>query len=219
MEQSDNSPDPTPNLPVHRYDGWTADRQEEFLTALAACGCVRDACKAVGMSHVSAYRLRAKPSAMAFRRAWDAALDCAMSRLEDAALSRAINGVARPIFYQGELVGEWRHHDERLAMFLLRYRRALRYGSQLDRLPPPPPPVHPPGWDDEPDPDEAMGLLDYHLGELTDYGEPPDSARQLLAGIAKAFPATKSPRALDGGTFGNFAPDCDDRDAPLEPPE
>lgn len=83
---------------TQRHDGWTAEKQEGFLKALASCGCVREACAAVGMSHVSAYRLRARPSAIAFRKAWDAALDCAMHRLEEAALSRALNGVPRPVF-------------------------------------------------------------------------------------------------------------------------
>ena len=209
MSDSNDSPEPTPKLrvPTPRYDGWTADRQAAFLTALAACGSVRDACKAVGMSNVSAYRLRARPSAIAFRRAWDAALDCAMHRFEEAALSRAINGVPRPIFYQGEQVGEWRDHDERLAMFLLRYRRGHRYGSHLDRLLPPPPPEPPPGCEnDEPDPDEAMGLLDWYLEELTDYGDPP-------------YLANRSSRAMDGANFANFDPDCEGGGSPVEPPE
>ena len=98
MERTDSEPQPQlPSLPAPatRHDGWTAERQEAFLTALAAGGCVREACRQVGMSHVSAYALRARPSAIAFRAAWDAALDHAMHRLEEAALSRALNGVPR----------------------------------------------------------------------------------------------------------------------------
>ena len=49
-------------------------------------------------------------------------------------LSRAINGVPRPIFHKGEQVGEYRHYDERLTMFLLRYRDPTRYGKWLDRI-------------------------------------------------------------------------------------
>lgn len=185
------------NLPVsttQRHDGWTAERQEAFLKTLASCGCVREACAAVGMSHVSAYRLRARPSAIAFRKAWDAALDCAMHRLEEAALSRALHGVARPVFYKGEQVGEWRHHDERLTMFLLRYRRAHRYCEQ----PGTPPRMLAPGMEDEPDDDEAMGRLDWMLDELTDYGDPSRLGGEALA------PAAEPPPAIDGGNFGNF---------------
>ena len=167
-----------PNLStkVTRHDGWTVDRQTRFLTALAASGCVREACAAAGMSYGSAYKLRSRPSATAFRMAWDAALDCAMSRLESAALSRAIDGVPRPIFHKGEQVGEWRYHDERLAMFLLRYRRPHRFGSQFDHLPPPAPLLLPsidPNEQSPSDPDEAMAELDWHLDDLEDEPENP----------------------------------------------
>ena len=52
--------------------------------------------------------------------------------------SRALHGVPRPIFYKGEQVGEWRHYDERLTMFLLRTRRPDRYGRWIEQTPPPP---------------------------------------------------------------------------------
>ena len=113
------------------------------------------------MSRQSFYDLHDRPAAAAFRRAVEAALDSAMTRIDEGAISRAIEGVPRPIFYKGEQVGEYRHFDERLTMFLLRYRRPHRYGAHLDRLPPPPPPRLPPGIEDEgPDPDEAIGQLD-----------------------------------------------------------
>src|SRR3546814_15697247 len=83
---------------------------------------------------MSAYRLRARADAQSFRYAWDFALDHAIGRLGDAVLSRAINGVARPVFYQGEQIGERRHYDERLAMWLLRYRDPVRYGAWRDDM-------------------------------------------------------------------------------------
>ena len=161
----------SPNLPARRprHDGWTVERQEAFLKALAACGCVTHACRAVGLSRESAYQLYNRPSAAAFRRGWDAALDCSVRLVEDEAWARAIRGVARPVFYQGEQVGEYRHYDERLTMFLLRYRRPHRY-CELPKLPPP---VLPPGGEDEgPDPDEAIGSLDFHLGDLEEVDLP-----------------------------------------------
>src|SRR5690606_34866623 len=91
------------------------------------------ACRAVGMSERSAYALRARADAISFRNAWDTALDYAIRRLSDAALSRALNGVTVPVFFQGEQIGERRYYDERLTMFLLRYRDPLRYGKWLDR--------------------------------------------------------------------------------------
>ena len=125
--------EPVPVLP--RHDGWTAERQIAFIEKLADCGCVSAAAKHVGMSRESARKLRLRPCGRAFRDAWDAALDCAYADVEEAAMERVKKGVARPIFYKGEQVGEWRHHDERLTMFLLRFRRRHRFGPEADSLP------------------------------------------------------------------------------------
>ncbi|MFL6762017.1 MAG: hypothetical protein ACJ8FB_05605 [Sphingomicrobium sp.] len=116
-----------------RHDGWTAEKQIRFIETLAHSKCVDEACRSVGMSDTSAYALRGKPCGAAFRRAWFAAMDCQMQRVEQSSIERSINGVPRPIFYKGEQVGEWRHYDERLTMFLLRSRRPARYGKWMDR--------------------------------------------------------------------------------------
>ena len=65
-------------------------------------------------------------------------------------MERSKNGIARPIFYKGEQVGEWRHYDERLTMFLLRFRRRHRFGPEADILPRPPADI--PGYE----PDEEI---------------------------------------------------------------
>lgn len=173
---------PSNNLHARRprHDGWTVERQAAFLKALASCGCVTHAARSVGLSRESAYQLYNRPSAAAFRRGWDAALDCAVRLVEDEAWSRAIHGVARPVFYQGEQVGEYRHFDERLAMFLLRYRRPHRY-AEIPRLTPP---LIPPGSEEEgADPDEAIGSLDFHLDDLEDEAVLPDRAAPGCATI------------------------------------
>jgi hypothetical protein len=129
-----------------RHDGWTAEKQIAFIEALAETGCVEEACRRVGMSDSAAYKLRLRPCGAPFRRAWDAALDYSLHRLEHAVFDRSLNGVPRPVFYKGEQVGEWRHFDERLTMFLLRTRRPDRYGKWIERM------LAPEGDDDEPDP-------------------------------------------------------------------
>jgi hypothetical protein len=121
---------PVPVRP--RHDGWSPECQTEFIEALAQCGCIEEACARVGKSTASAYGLRQRTDAQSFRQAWEAALDVAIQRLSDAVFGRAINGVSRPVYYQGQQIGERRHYDERLAMFLLRYRDPLRYGAWLD---------------------------------------------------------------------------------------
>ncbi len=128
----DDLTDFTPVPTRARHDGWTPDKQGAFIDALAETGCVDRAAKVAGMSVQSAYRLRRRADAQAFRLAWEAALDMAISRLSHAAISRAIHGVPRPIFYQGEQVGEWRHYDEHMARYLLSYRDPVRYGRWRD---------------------------------------------------------------------------------------
>lgn len=124
----------TPVKLRRRHDGWDPDTQVEFIKALAESACVDEACRRVGRSRESAYELRRRPNSESFRTAWDAALDYAVRRLSDVAFSRCINGVPRPVFYKGEQIGERRHYDERLTMFLLRYRDPCRYGAWLDHM-------------------------------------------------------------------------------------
>jgi hypothetical protein len=124
-----------------RHDGWTAERQIRFIQLLAATKCVDEAARRVGMSDTSAYELRDRPCGADFRKAWDIALESQLDRVEHSAVERCVSGVVRPIFYKGEKVGEYRHFDERLTMFLLRTRRPQRYGKWIDQVPPPEPEV------------------------------------------------------------------------------
>lgn len=117
-----------------RHDGWTPERQIGFIEALAQSACVEEACRRVGMRVSSAYALRQRVDARSFREAWDAALDFAVKRVSDGAFSRAVNGVEVPVFFQGEQIGTRRCFDERLTMFILRYRDPVRYGKYNDRV-------------------------------------------------------------------------------------
>lgn len=125
----------TPVQLRYRRDGLTPERQVSVIQAIAECGCVREACARVGISAESVYKLLRRPDAQSFRVALDLALDGAADRIEDGAFSRALNGVEIPHYYKGELVGTHRRHDDRLAMFILRYRKPYRYGRHLDREP------------------------------------------------------------------------------------
>jgi len=126
-------------VPVRaRCDGWTPERQAAFIEKLVDTNSIAAACRHVGMSRESVRKLRRRPGGRAFRDACDAALDCGYAEIEQSAMERSKNGVARPIFFKGEQVGEWRHFDERLTMFLLRFRRRHRFGPEADTLPRPP---------------------------------------------------------------------------------
>ena len=132
-DKAPSAPDFDPVPLRYRRDGCTPQRQVDFIRYLAECGCVIEACRRVGLSSEAVYGLARRPDAQSFRVAWEIAMDNAVRRVGDNAFSRALNGVVIPHYYQGELVGEHRRWDERLTMFILRYRDPLRYGKHLDR--------------------------------------------------------------------------------------
>jgi hypothetical protein len=101
----------------YRFDGWTAGKQRLFLAALGDLGCIRDACKRVGMSKTSAYRLRERSAE--FAAAWDAALDRAATVLEQVAYDRAVTGVEEPVWYYGKQVGTRRRFSDGLLRMLV----------------------------------------------------------------------------------------------------
>src|SRR3546814_14220697 len=71
------------------------------------------------MSRQSAYQLRARLVGTPFDIAWEVALEHGLQQLAHAALERAIHGVARPHYFQGEKVGEHRVYSESITRFLL----------------------------------------------------------------------------------------------------
>jgi hypothetical protein len=117
-----------------RHDGWTPQKQIDLIKAIAITGCVAEACRQVKMSTTAAYTLYNRADAAELRQAWDAAVDQSTVRLTDAMMSRAIHGVAEPIFYKGEQVGERRRFNDRLGMWLLRHRAPDRYGAWRDKV-------------------------------------------------------------------------------------
>ena len=116
-----------------RHTGWTPERQLGFIEALADLGSVRAAANAVGMTPESAYMLRRHEQAGTFRKAWEAALDRGVERLEDAAMERALNGVEVPVYSYGKLVGTRRVFNDRLLMFILRNRASQRFAEHAGR--------------------------------------------------------------------------------------
>jgi len=111
-----------------RQDGWTPERQQGFIEALADTGSVKHAVARVGMSPEGAYMLRRAPGAESFAQAWLAALDHGIRQLEDIALDRAINGVEQPVYSYGKLIGTRTVYNDRLIMFMLRNRAIERFG-------------------------------------------------------------------------------------------
>jgi hypothetical protein len=109
--------------PSHRtrHDGWTQERQVRFLAAVAHTGCVTDACRIVGVSRGSAYRLRGlHPD---FADAWEKALLLAGQGLEAIAYKRAVEGSETIIMRNGvEVERRISPSDSLLALLIKRGR-------------------------------------------------------------------------------------------------
>ena len=118
---------PVPRLRARRGAVWTAQKQRDFIAALADTGSVQAAVQSVGMGFSAAYRLRRHPEGASFRDAWDAALALGIRRLEDIAMERAMHGVEETVWYQGKAVGTRRVFNDKLLMFMLRNRSGERF--------------------------------------------------------------------------------------------
>ena len=121
-----------------RHDGWTDERQQNFIAALADTGSVKAAAHRVNMTPEGAYLLRRHPEAASFRAAWEAALALGVQQLEDIAPhpicaanrhfgSRALYGQEVPVYSYGKLIGSRVVHNDRLLMFMLRNRAPTRF--------------------------------------------------------------------------------------------
>lgn len=140
-------PLPTAYSSPSREDGWTPERQFEFVEHLKIHASPRRAAAAVGMSVVSAYKLRNDPASEHFRAQWAVAVSDCMENIREIALDRALNGTLVPILRDGTEVGEALVYSDRTLIALLRlYDAPQRLATHLAQLeaakrpagPPPP---------------------------------------------------------------------------------
>jgi len=115
----------------HRHDGWTAERQRNFIALLAAGWRPGRAAARVGMSRKSAYALRRRPGGEGFAAAWDAAVAGARRRRlgdrEPDAWTRAVAGVPVPVRHRGRIAAWERRFDDAALIRLL--RRTARFAE------------------------------------------------------------------------------------------
>ncbi|HTN15231.1 MAG TPA: hypothetical protein VL094_10540 [Sphingomonadaceae bacterium] len=117
---------PVPRI-KQRSNGWSDEVQRDFIEALADSGSVRSAARAVNRAPEGAYQLRRHPEAESFRKAWQAALDLGVQKIEDVAMDRALNGTEVPVYSYGKLIGSRIVYNDRLLMFMLRNRAPGRF--------------------------------------------------------------------------------------------
>ena len=109
-----------------RHDGWTAERRRGVIEALAKYGNVRDACRAVGMSNVSAYRLRRNDPT--FGAEWDAALKRAATSLEAIAYQRATEGAEEIVIRDGKEAWRKKKPSDSILRMILQASNPEKYG-------------------------------------------------------------------------------------------
>lgn len=140
MDDQHQPPPPRRVLPAFdpvplraRRDGWTAERQREFIRVLHAKRSIGAACLAVGMSRKSAYQLRERPGAEGFAAAWDAAFACrpASARTNFSQLWYRTLFKVKPIIRGGKQVGTIEQPDNVAALKL--YDRIERDCRNADR--------------------------------------------------------------------------------------
>ncbi len=115
-----------------RDDGWSEVRQCAFLVQLYLTGSVGAAVRHAGMSRASAYRLRERPGAESFARAWDRVLlppgsghsgggrEDFRKVTDSALLARLECGLIQPVIYRGRMVAIRRKPDNSALFRLLR---------------------------------------------------------------------------------------------------
>jgi len=120
-----------PFLPVpvrSRRDGWSDERQGRFIGFLAETGCVAEAARRVGMSRMSAWRLRRRRGAESLAEAWDAVLAMRAGGAEDRAarkvtrvelIARAIDGPIHVRMWRGKFAWAGRKPSDSAAMRVL----------------------------------------------------------------------------------------------------
>lgn len=123
-----NSKPSTPRKPARARGKPRPDWRAKFLKELARGGLVLPACDIAGVSKSTVYELR--KSDPEFAAAWDDSLERSADVLEAEARRRAVEGVVKPIYQGGELVGTERVYSDTLLVVLLRGRRPEIYSER-----------------------------------------------------------------------------------------
>jgi hypothetical protein len=103
----------------------TPEKLTAFCAALAETCNVGRSCAAVGISRQTAYTWREDDPA--FAAAWERAMKCGLTLLEDEMHRRAIEGTEEPVFHQGEVCGTLRKYSDTLAIFLAKSHNPEKY--------------------------------------------------------------------------------------------
>lgn len=110
--------------------GLITDRRKAiFIRTLAQTGVVSRAATAAGWPRGHAYTIRGEDAE--FAKLWDQAAEFATDALEEAARTRAIDGVSKPVYQQKELVGYVTEYSDTLLIQLLKAKRPQEFRENV----------------------------------------------------------------------------------------
>jgi hypothetical protein len=109
-------------------DNVTLKKRARFLETLAETCHVSKSCEITQISRQTAYRWRRDDAEFAAK--WKDALEMGADLLEEEAIRRAKDGVRRPVYQGGLLVGHVREYSDTLLIFLLKGAKPKKYGDR-----------------------------------------------------------------------------------------
>ena len=109
-----------------RHDGFTPAKQRKFFKALKKCGCIRDACRAAGISKTTVDRWRGKDET--FDDKVEAALAIASVELDMIAWKRATEGAEEKVWRDGRLVFTRVKPSDSILRLLMQGANPKKYG-------------------------------------------------------------------------------------------
>ncbi len=107
--------------------------EEAFLDGLRGGWSISKSARAAGIHERTARRWKADSVASKqvddFAARWNEAFECGVDNLEDAAISRAVEGVEKPVYQGGVLVGTVTEYSDTLLGLMLRGKRPKVYNT------------------------------------------------------------------------------------------
>lgn len=107
----------------------TQHKKNAFLAAYAELGTITHAAERVNVERRTVYRWRDKDPT--FAAALETASEVAAERLEQEARRRAVEGVEKPVYQGGKLVGSVREYSDTLLIFLLKGAMPDKYRDRV----------------------------------------------------------------------------------------
>lgn len=104
-------------------------KKRAFLAAYASLGAITKAAQVAGINRRSHYNWHEEegPDGDAYRMAFEDARASACDSLEVEARRRAMSGVDKPVYYQGERVDTLKEYSDTLLIFLLKGAMPEKY--------------------------------------------------------------------------------------------